>query len=124
MAAKDTVFSPGYIDSLQDPQAKVRYKENLDKIGGLDPYETTKSQWKDDVELWPSVTSIHIAMYLLVTPSPYTGEDLVNYKSMDCYRHFLAGWVREILVKSPNETCRVVIAKVSILLIIYIYFLI
>ena len=121
MAAKDTVFLPGYIDSLQDPQAKVRYKEKLDKIGGLDPYETTKRQWKDDVDLWPSVTSIHIAMYLLVTPSPYTGEDLVNYKSMDCYRHFV---VTEILVKSPNETGRVVIAKVSILLIIYIYFFI
>ena len=33
-------------------------------------------------------------MYLLVTPSPYSGEDLVNYKSMDCYINFLSGWVR------------------------------
>ena len=38
-------------------------------------------------------------MYLLVTPSPYTGEDVMNYKSLDCYKTFLSGWVREILVR-------------------------
>ena len=30
-------------------------------------------------DLWTGVTSIHIGMYLLVTPSTYTGKDLVNY---------------------------------------------
>jgi hypothetical protein len=40
---------------------------------------------------------------ILVTPSPYSGNDLVNYKSMDCYINFLSGWVREILVRSPSD---------------------
>ena len=103
MTSKNIAFLPGYIDSLKNSQAKARYKEKVDKIGGLDPYETTRSEWEDNIDLWPSVTSVHIAMYLLVTPSPYTGEDLINYKSMDCYCHFLAGWVREILIKVPSE---------------------
>ena len=51
-------------------------------------------------------------MYLLVTPSPYSGDDLVNYKSMDCYINFLSGWVREILVRAPSNNLRVIIAKV------------
>ena len=59
---------------------------------------------------------MNVGMYLLVTPSPYTGEDLLNYKSLDCYRNFLAGWVREILVMSminaSGEERRIVIAKV------------
>ena len=72
-------------------------------IGGLDPYETARNEWLDDVDLWPSVTSIHIGMYLLVTPSPYTGKDLVNYKSLDCYINFLSGWVREIQNQNLNS---------------------
>ena len=82
-------------------------------IGGLDPYETVRREWLDDIDLWPSVTYVNVAMYLLLTPSPYSGEDLVNYKSMDCYVNFLSGWVREILVKAPSDGLRVVIAKVS-----------
>ncbi len=80
----------------------------------MDPYESCRSEWLDDVDLWSSITSVNIAMYLLITPSPYyTGDDLLNYKSMDCYNNFLSGWVREILVKVPKDDVRLVIAKVS-----------
>ena len=55
-------------------------------------------------------------MYLLVTPSPYSGEDLLNYKSLDCYKKFTSGWVREVLVRAVTDykgvDRRVVIAKV------------
>lgn len=48
-------------------------------------YETERNGWKDDMDLWRSVTYVHLRMYLLVTPSPYSGDDLLNYKSVDCY---------------------------------------
>ena len=55
-------------------------------------------------------------MYLLVTPSPYRGEDSLNYKSLDCYRNFLSGWVREVLMRTvtydKGVEKRVVTAKV------------
>ena len=113
MGSKNRPFLPGYLSSLENLVAKRRYQEKLALIGGLDPYETVRSEWIDDVDLWPSVTCVNVAMYLLLTPSPYSGEDLVNYKSMDCYVNFLSGWVREILVKAPSDRLRVVIAKVS-----------
>ncbi len=50
-------------------------------------------------------------VYLLYTPSRYTGEDLLNYKSLDCYINFVSGWVREVLVKTFDEK-RVVLGKV------------
>ncbi len=103
MNLKNKALLAGYFSSLEDSKARTRYKEKLDTIERLDPYEIERNEWQDDVDLWPSVTSVHVAMYLLVTPSPYTGDDLVNYKSMDCYCNFLAGWVREILVKAPNN---------------------
>ena len=53
-----------------------------------------------------------------ITPRTYMGDELLNYKSMDCYVHFVSGWVREILVLAPpSEDLRVVISKVSSLLI-------
>ncbi len=44
-----------------------RYKENLEIISGVDPYEIPKN---DDVDLWPAITH-HVGMYALaVEPKP------------------------------------------------------
>ena len=65
------------------------------------------------MDLWPRITHIHLGMYLLYSASPYTGEDLLNYKSLDCYINFISGWVKEVLVKVFDKK-RVVLAKVKI----------
>ena len=38
--------------------------------------------WWYNIDLWSSETCVHVAMYLLLTPNPYSGEDLVNHESM------------------------------------------
>ena len=91
---------------------KERYEEKLSLLGGKDPYEIPAEAWKDDVELWPSTTYIHVGLYLLFSPSPYTSEDLLNYKSLECYQRFTAGWVREIFVSAEGEH-RLLTAKVN-----------
>ena len=50
-------------------------------------------------------------MYLLYTPSKYTGDNLLNYKSLHYYVNFVSGWVREVMVKVFNKR-RVVLGKV------------
>ena len=95
MSSRNKALLPGYSSSLTNDESRKRYREKLDIINGMDPYEICRSDWMDDVDLWPSITSVNIAMYLLITPSPYTGDDLLNYKSMDCYKNFLSGWVTE-----------------------------
>ena len=95
---------------MKDQDAKKRYMDKLHCIGGLNPYKTERKEWKDDIDLWPSVT---LGMYLLVTPDPYSGEDLLNYWS---YKNFLSGWVREVSVRSVTDDkgveMRVLTAKV------------
>ena len=93
MSKKTTLLLDGYFSSVRDQDAKRRYTDKLRFIGGLDPYQTEKNEWKDDVDLWPSITHVNLGMYLLVTPSPYSGADLLNYKSLDCNRNFLSSWV-------------------------------
>jgi len=84
---------------------KERYLRLLD---GLDPYEVKRDDWKDDVG------HIHVGMYLLLCPTAYSKEDLLNYRSMDCYVNFLSGWVREVLVKTvADNRLRIIITKVS-----------
>ena len=100
---KKRLLLGGYLSSMKDQEAKKRYLDKLHIIGGLDPYETERKEWKDNVDLWPSTTHVNLGMYLLVTPSPYSGEDLLNYKSLDCYKNFLSGWVREVLVRSVKD---------------------
>ena len=103
---------PGYLATLKEQKGKQRYLEKLKILDGVDPYEISKSDWIDDVDLWPGVTYIHVGMYLLLGPSPYSSEDLLNYKSLASYVNFTSGWVRQILVKVIANK-RVVIAKVS-----------
>ena len=100
---KKRLLLGGYLSSMKDQEAKKRYLDKLHIIGGLDPYETERKEWKDNVDLWPSITHVNLGMYLLVTPSPYSGEDLLNYKSLDCYKNVLSGWVREVLVRSVTD---------------------
>ena len=71
---------PGYKLTIHDPKARSRYEEKLLLLDGNDLYEIPRSLWKDDVDLWLSSTYIHIGMYLVLSISPYTGEDLLNYK--------------------------------------------
>ena len=70
---------------MKKEDAKKRHSRNLHVIGGLDPYETEKKEWEDDVDLWPNIAYVNLGMDLLITPSSYSGEDLMNYKSLDCY---------------------------------------
>lgn len=103
---------PGYFASLANVESKERYKSKLSFITGRDPYEIPREDFKDDVELWPSVTYIHVGMYLLFKQSSYTQESLMNYKSLKCYENFANGWVREVLCKDFDDK-RLLIAKVS-----------
>ena len=50
-------------------------------------------------------------MYLLFSLSPYTQDQLMNYKSLDCYQNFANGWVREVYCMIFGEN-RLLIAKV------------
>ena len=46
-------------------------------------HEMKKKDWKYNVDLWPSITHINVGMFLLLTPSIYSGQDLLNYKNME-----------------------------------------
>ena len=111
---KEQAFLPGYLVSVDDKPSKERYLEKLRMLNGLDPYELPLREWQDDVDKWSETSLIDVTVYLLFSPSPFTQEEIKNYKSLECYQRFIAGWVREILVLDVGDK-RVLIAKVRIL---------
>ena len=104
-------FVPGYYDALRNEECKKRYLDKINLVSGVDPYEIPMNAWADDVDLWPSITHVHACMYLILTPSPYSANDMLNYKSLESYKNFVQGWVRQVLVKAV-ENKRIVIGKV------------
>ena len=76
-------FIPGYCSAIVGADSQKRYSEKLEMVNGngIDPHEVARSDWAHNVDLWPDITAVHVCMYLVVTPSPYTDKDLLNYKS-------------------------------------------
>lgn len=105
-------FLPGYSRNILSPEGRERYFQKLKYINDVDPYEIPRNEWVDDLDTWPAITYIHVGMYLLFKESPYTQDQLMNYKSLQCYKNFANGWVREIAAKEYNDK-RLMIAKVS-----------
>ena len=49
---------------------------------------------------------------MILYPSPYSQDDMLNYKSLESFKQFQNGWVREVLVKISVEK-RLIIGKVN-----------
>ena len=52
---KKRLLLGGYLSSMKDHEAKKRDLDKLHIIGGLNPYETERKEWKDNVDLCPIV---------------------------------------------------------------------
>lgn len=94
-----------------------RYIEKISLIGSRDPYAIKSSEWSEDHETLPGVTSIDITNYLVFTKSFYTQEQFKAYKSLDAYRFFTSGWVLEVKSLKINDHT-VISGKVSVLICI------
>ena len=98
-----------------EPTAKARYLCKIANIG-QDPYviprEDQKSVISSSIEELPDLTYHDVYNYLVNSPSYITGEQLKAYKSLDAYKYFTSGFVRDILAYYKQETF-IITSKVS-----------
>ena len=95
-------FLQGYASGIADPKDKQRYADKI-AVVGCNPYEISKEEWEDNTDMWPSISYVHVCMYLIINPSPYTKDDMLNYKSLDSFKNFQDGWVRELQSKEDCD---------------------
>ena len=99
------------------PEAKLRYFRKLIDVDGVDPYDIPKSSWSKSVEDLPAVDYAAIVNYFVFGCSAYTCEDFKAYKSLQAYKLFVSGWVRDIHTFKPDGCANVIVtAKVSIII--------
>ena len=72
-------FLPDYEDSVRNVEDKKRYCKKHALIDGEDPNAVPKGEWLNGVDCWPAITYIHVGLYLLFTPSPYTKEEILPH---------------------------------------------
>ena len=60
---------------------------------------------------WPLIGFLDVINYLVHSPSAYTSEQLKKYKSLEAYKFYQDGWIRQILHKKIGEL-HLVLAKV------------
>uniref|UniRef100_A0A1X7VNI4 Uncharacterized protein n=1 Tax=Amphimedon queenslandica TaxID=400682 RepID=A0A1X7VNI4_AMPQE len=91
----------GYLQQLSSV-ARLRYKEKVSKTGlKVDPYSIKNSEWEKSPELLPAISWSDVTVYMISTPSPYTGEALKAWKGMlDSEGFVTAGWVHDLLLHS------------------------
>lgn len=90
-----------YRDSLSGDVRK-RYDEKISVIG-VDPYRIGHSDCDSDRKTWPEVSIVDVMHYLVFEESSYTKDQLRNYKSLEAYRLFQDGWIRDIVHKQFGE---------------------
>ena len=100
-----------YTDNLEG-DVKERYINKIDVIG-FDPYKLPKEQYSIEAfSDWPDVNYIDIVNYLIFETSAFTQQQLKNYKSLEAYRFFIDGWIKETLHKSTNGR-HIILTKVN-----------
>lgn len=107
-----------YFERL-DATAKGRYAEKISLIDGNDPYQTPKRNWCTNPDSFPNLDYFGIVNYFVFGTSAYSMQAFKAYKSLQAYKTFVAGWVRDISTYTPDGCDHsVTTAKVSILLFI------
>ncbi|XP_057699579.1 uncharacterized protein LOC130920385 isoform X4 [Corythoichthys intestinalis] len=93
---------------------KSRYVEKLQSIQSPDPYLMPKSMFFDPLSSpsLPDISYPDIYNYLVHTKSAYSHESLKNLKSLEAYKHFVAGWVKQVLVHKNSAGIYLVLGKV------------
>ena len=109
--------SSDYIQSLP-PDVKQRY-ESKTAVIGCDPYSIVVGDFNRDATKWPQVGFPDIMNYLISSPSAYTSEQLKKYKSLDAYKYYQDGWIRQILHKKI-EGLHLIRAKVKLITFVII----
>lgn len=81
-----------------DQRIKLRYTEKIDDAGIADPYMMPKGMFVSllSMKQLPDFQYADIYNYFVESTSSFTRSAMKAYKSLEAYKYFIAGWVRDI----------------------------
>ena len=94
-----------------DLAVSKRYSEKISVINGIDPYALDAKNASSNDDDFPKCNLWCMGNYLVFKTSHYTHEEFNAHKSLQAYRQFVCGWVRDVFVHKINDW-HVVVGKV------------
>lgn len=88
-----------YVKGLPE-DAKVRYKQKMSFINGLDPFLSSYTNGLSESDTCPPIDSCDLVSYLVLKTSFLTQEQFRARKGLDAYNQFISGWIKEIITWS------------------------
>ena len=82
-----------YAESLTN-DSKARYKEKLNVIGGIDPFQPGNIGELDD--RLPDADASDLVSYLILQTSFLTAKQFNARKGLEAYNQFVSGWVKDV----------------------------
>ena len=103
-----------YAESLPN-DAKARYKEKVNVIGGIDPFQPGNIGELDD--RLPDIEASDLVSYLVLQTSFMTAKQFKARKGLEAYNQFVSGWVKDVC---NRKICGkyLISARVSYMLIV------
>ena len=98
--------------------AKARYEEKLDFIGGIDPFQTSNVGELDDH--LPDVDASDLVSYLVLQTSFVTAKQFKARKGLEAYNQFVSGWVKDVCNRKVHGK-HLITARVSYFVVIMLY---
>ena len=96
-------------------EAKQRYLQKLQLIGGIDPFCISTKTHKESPTP-PPFTSADLVSYLVLQTSYISAKQFKAYKSLEAYNQFTSGWIKNVTTWKLEEKY-VVTGKVCIMYI-------
>lgn len=100
------------MEGVTHSDVKARYLSKIELCEGIDPYKLKENEMTRNYEDLPKVGYINLFNYFVLTTSSYTLEQMCAYKSLEGYKHFASGWVKNICVKKNPNDKRIIVASV------------
>lgn len=82
-----------YAEALP-PEAKQRYLQKLQLIGGIDPFCLSTAKHRECSNL-PHFTSGDLVSYLVLQTNYLSAKQFKAHKSLEAYNQFTSGWIKE-----------------------------
>jgi len=92
-----------YAEDLPN-DAKVRYREKLEVIGGNDPF-LPAGRIGELVERLPEVDSSDLVSYLVLQTSFMSAKQYKARKGLEAYNQFVCGWVKDVCCRRVCGKC-------------------
>ncbi|KAJ8972162.1 hypothetical protein NQ317_010117 [Molorchus minor] len=97
-------FSKYYLSLKGD--VKSRYDAKIQLIDNVDPYYLGANELNRNLSFLPTVSIMDMFLY-------WTTVIIKAYKSLQAYKYYEAGFVKEVLAKKVHENAFVVVGKGS-----------